>query len=85
MGILQYGMVFYVWNVCFRRLVYGCPAVVREMEGVLTRQQQTIGVIVGPSMSCYSEATRELAATSKFSIKLLGEDNIILRLKIYAA
>ncbi|CAI2201258.1 4884_t:CDS:1, partial [Funneliformis geosporum] len=53
---------------------------------VLTRQpESTIGVIVGPSMGRYSETTKELAATSKLSIKLLGEDNIIYRLKIYAA
>ncbi|CAI2193366.1 7699_t:CDS:2, partial [Funneliformis geosporum] len=62
------------------------PSVVREMEEVLTRQpDSTIGVIVGPSMGRYSEATKELAATSKFSIELLGEDNIINMLKIVAA
>ncbi|CAI2167467.1 3807_t:CDS:2 [Funneliformis geosporum] len=68
------------WKKCIS------PSVVREMEGVLTRQpESTIGVIVGPSICHYSEATKELATTSKFSIKLLSEDNIIFRLKIYAA
>ncbi|CAI2185805.1 5607_t:CDS:2, partial [Funneliformis geosporum] len=53
---------------------------------VLTRQpDSTIGVIVGPSMGHYSEATKELTATSKFTIKLLGEDNIINNLRIIAA
>ncbi|CAI2196195.1 6043_t:CDS:1, partial [Funneliformis geosporum] len=62
------------------------PAIVREMDGVLTRQKKgTVGVIEAPNVNRFTRGMEETANTSIFKIILTDIGNFINRLKEVAA
>ncbi|CAI2187204.1 11331_t:CDS:2, partial [Funneliformis geosporum] len=78
------GTDFIIQSNNWKRKLY--PSIVREMDGVLTRQKKgTVGVIVTPNVNRFTIGTEETANTSIFKIILTDTRNFINNLKEVAA
>ncbi|CAI2189591.1 14417_t:CDS:2, partial [Funneliformis geosporum] len=78
------GTDFVIQSKNWKRKLY--PSIVREMDGVLTRQRKgTVGVIVAPNVNRFTRGTEETANTSIFKIILTDTRNFTNNLKEVAA